>query len=423
MYFLDNVLSFWDIPHKRYVSVLMASFSPSFSCYEEISMSRNRRVSIMVGLDWPLGHHHQIFAGIQRYAQECGRWECLINPYADLLIADLQKDSGINGIIARTSPGLAELAKAANIPLVNVWQNSTAQGVPHVFPDNLESGKMAAEHLLARGLRSFAFLGLSGLSSSQNQAQGLSEVLAAKGHSLSKCLIDPAYDATPENWQCFQTKLGQWMDSWSLPIGVLAHTDFMCRFLAEACRSRNLEIPQSVTLIGSGNEVLIDTAAHPTLSSIDFGYERIGHRAAQLLDNLMDGALAPTEPLVLPPIAFVVRQSSDAFVVDDPIVSQALRFITDTLHLGVNVDQVAAHVATTRRTLSRRFNRSLGQTIHDAITQLRLERVKRQLVNTKAALKTVAVECGFRDAIHLCKVFQRVEKTSPSEYRASRAIK
>ena len=386
-------------------------------------MSRNRRVSIMVGLDWPLGHHHQIFAGIQRYAQECGRWECLINPYADLLLADPQKKSGIDGVIARATPRLAELAKAANIPVVNVWQNSTAQNVSNVFSDNTESGRMAAEHLLARGLRSFAFLGHDGMSSNQAQLQGFNEVLAKKGQSCSPCLVEVAYDTTPESWQRFQSKLSQWMDNWTLPIGVLTHTDFMCRYLAEACRYRHLKIPNAVTLIGSGNEVLIDTATHPTLSSIDFGYERVGHRAAQLLDELMDGAPAPTEPIILQPVAFVVRQSSDAFVVDDPIVGQALRFITDTLHLGVNVDQVAAHVATTRRTLSRRFNRTLGQTIHDAITQLRLEQVKRQLVNTKAALKTVAVECGFRDDIHLCKVFQRIEKTSPSEYRASRTIR
>ena len=386
-------------------------------------MSRNRRVSIMVGLDLPLGHHHQIFAGIQRYAQECGRWECLINPYADLLLTDPQKKSGIDGIIARATPQLAELAKVANIPVVNVWQNSTAQNVSNVFPDSMESGRMAAEHLLARGLRSFAFLGLDGLYSNQTQLQGFSEVLAKKGHSCSPCQVEPAYDTTPENWQRFQSKLSQWMDNWSLPIGVLTHTDFMCRYLAEACRSRHLEIPKFVTLIGSGNEVLIDTAVQPTLSSIDYGYERIGHRAAQLLDELMDGSPAPMDPIILQPVAFVVRQSSDAFVADDPIVSQALRFITDTLHLGVNVDQVASHVATTRRTLSRRFNRSLGQTIHDAITHLRLERVKRQLVDTKVALKTVAAECGFRDAIHLCKVFQRIEKTSPSEYRASRTMR
>jgi len=71
-----------------------------------------------------------------------------------------------------------------------------------------------------------------------------------------------------------------------------------------------------------------------------------------------------------------------------------------------------------RRTLSRLFHKSLGQTIHDAITRLRLERAKRRLADPGATVKTVAAECGFRDAIHLCKVFQRVEGVSPSQYRA-----
>lgn len=95
-------------------------------------------------------------------------------------------------------------------------------------------------------------------------------------------------------------------------------------------------------------------------------------------------------------------------------------FITDHVHQDLDVEQVAAHIATTRRTLSRRFDSSLGRTIHQAITQLRLERVKRLLVESDATLKSVAAECGFRDAIHLCKVFQRVEKTSPSDYRTTR---
>ena len=42
----------------------------------------------------------------------------------------------------------------------------------------------------------------------------------------------------------------------------------------------------------------------------------------------------------------------------------------------------------TSHAASRRFHASLGQTIHGAITQLRLEQVKRQLVETKVALKT-----------------------------------
>jgi LacI family transcriptional regulator len=234
--------------------------------------------------------------------------------------------------------------------------------------------------------------------------------------------VNESYDHTPDNWQHFQTTLSQWMDGWSATMGVVVANDLLCRYLAEACRQRHLEIPQKIALIGSGNEILVDTAATPTLSSIDPGFELIGYRAAELLDSLMDGNPAPTEPVHMAPMSLVVRQSSDAFVVDDDMVASALRFIADHLHEDIDVEQVANHVSTTRRTLSRRFHESLGLTIHDAITQQRLNRVKRKLVESNAVLKTIAKDCGFRDAIHLCKVFQRIEGTSPSEYRAERRV-
>jgi LacI family transcriptional regulator len=178
-----------------------------------------------------------------------------------------------------------------------------------------------------------------------------------------------------------------------------------------------------VALIGSCNELVVASAGNPSLSSIDFGYERIGHRAAALLDSLMDGSPAPTKPIYVVPAALVTRQSSDAFVVGDPMVAMALRFITEHVHTGVHVEQVAAHVATTRRTLARRFHSCLGRSIHESITQLRIDQVKRHLIESHAALKTVAAACGFRDAIHMCKVFQRIEGTSPSDYRTARTMR
>lgn len=198
--------------------------------------------------------------------------------------------------------------------------------------------------------------------------------------------------------------------------------DLLCRYLAEACRERNLAMPRSVSLVGTGNEIMVATATTPTLSSVDYGFERIGYRAAELLDALMDGAPEPAEPLILAPVSLVARQSSNAYVVNDAMVGSSLQFISDHLHEDIDVEQVAAHVSTTRRTLSRRFHDSLELTIHDAITRMRLDRVKSRLVESSAVLKTIAKECGFRDAIHLCKVFQRVEGTSPSEYRAERRV-
>jgi LacI family transcriptional regulator len=381
-----------------------------------------RRVAVMIGLDWPVGHHHQVFAGIQRYARECGHRECLINPYADLLFQGPGHRPGFAGIVARATPELAERARAARVPVVNVWLNSAARGLPTVVHDVAEAGRMTARHLLARGFRDFACLGFEGMASTRAQVDGFREVIAPWGYSCSECHVPQHYDHTAESWQEFQGRLAAWMAGWPPAIGVMVANDLLCRYLAEACRERHLAMPRSVALVGAGNELLVDTATTPTLSSIDYGFERIGYRAAGLLDELMDGAPEPVQPIRLAPVALVARQSSDAFVVEDEMVAKALRFITDHLHDDIDVVQVADHVATTRRTLSRRFNDSLGMTIHDAITRLRLDRVKSRLVETASALKTIARECGFRDATHLCKVFQRVEGTSPSEYRAARRV-
>src|SRR5439155_12441795 len=100
-------------------------------------------------------------------------------------------------------------------------------------------------------------------------------------------------------WQRFQTQLEQWMNTWSPPVAVLTLTDLLGRYLGEACRARGLKVPSDVALVGSGNEPLICTISEPALSSIDYGFGRIGYRAAQLLDQMLDGAAPPKQPVRL----------------------------------------------------------------------------------------------------------------------------
>lgn len=373
----------------------------------------------MIGLDWPVGHHHQVVAGIQRYAQQCGHWDSLLDPYADLLLRDHRR-AGIDGIVARATPQLARLARRAGVPVVNVWLNSPEQGLPGVYHDLAECGRMTARHLLARGFRAFGFLGFKDHRGNRQQIDGFHEVVAGHGQTIDTCLVEHGFDRDPARWLRFGKQMARWIDRWPARIGVMVANDLLCRYLAEICRARGRLIPSQVALVGTGNEVLVDTAADPALSSIDLGFERIGHRAAQLLDALMDGAAAPAEPLLLPPVSLVVRRSSDALVVDDPLVAAALRHIDEHLHEDLAIDRVAAQVATSRRTLSRRFNETLGMTIHAAITRRRLDRVKRLLVETSDPLKSIAHAAGFSDAIHLCRVFRRVEGATPSDFRSVR---
>jgi LacI family transcriptional regulator len=279
---------------------------------------------------------------------------------------------------------------------------------------------MAARHLLERGFRTFGYLGRSSDLGSRLQLAGFRSALKDVGCECSEMWVGRNYARTAENWREFQQQLGTWMDSWTLPIGVFAAHDLLARYLAELCRQRRLEIPYSVALVGSFNEAVVAVHSDPAISSVDFGFERIGYRAAALLDEMMDGAAPPEKPICLAPAELVARQSTNAFSVTEPMVAGALKFISANSHQDIDVVAVADHVITTRRTLARLFQKTLGRTVHEMITRIRLDRVKHELVELNTPIKTIARNCGFGDAIHLCKVFQRVEGISPSEYRAAR---
>jgi len=381
-------------------------------------MAKLRRVAVMIELDRPVVHHYQVFQGIERYARECGHWQCILNPHPQLDLKIRRKGMRIDGIVGRIWPDTARCALKARVPMVNTMIHGRDLGVPSVLHDPQEAGRMAAQHLLARGLRNFACVGFFDAHSSL-ELDAMRGVIRAAGYACSSCRVSRYYARTDASWARFRRQLDEWMSLWSTPIGVFGAHDMLCRHVATACITHGLEVPFDVALIGSANEPVV-CRPEPTLTSIDFGFERIGYHAAELLDQLMDGAPEPAEPIYLPPAELVPRQSTDVVSVDDPLVSKALRYIMEHSHKSIGVKDVASHVGTTRRTLLRSFQKHLGQTVDHFISRLRHERVRRVLVESDEPLKIIAQESGFRDATELCKTFRRIEGITPSEYRKLR---
>jgi LacI family transcriptional regulator len=322
-----------------------------------------------------------VLAGCQQYAAEVG-WDCIINPFADRALGSRRSRRGFDGVIGHASPALA------------------------------------AEHLLARGFRHFGFLGFSRNTFSRQQWKGYRGVLKREGFPCTDHQFGMnSHIANAEGWEAFIARLESWVDTWTLPIGLYVTEDLPCRYLIDVCQSKGLQVPQDVAIVGSHDDVVICTSSSPTLTSIDHGYLEIGYRAATLLKQLMAGRRAPTEPQLVAPAELVPRQSTDSFGVEDQVVRKALRYIAESTHQPIRVSDVAKAVATTRRTLERRFRDTLNRTIADEIGRFRLERAKRFLVDSDAALKVVAQVAGFTDANHLYKAFVRLEGISPTAFR------
>jgi hypothetical protein len=159
-------------------------------------MSKTRRVAVVIDLSVPLRHHHEVFTGIQRYARQHAEWECVAEPFIRTLGKGRGK-TGYRGIIARATAELAQQAAKAGVPLVNVWSGSPAKTLPSVLANFEACGRMAAEHLLQRGFRQFAFQGLPRHRGTSLALAGFKAVLRAAKCRCTTQIVSPTATNKP----------------------------------------------------------------------------------------------------------------------------------------------------------------------------------------------------------------------------------
>ncbi|MCX6996259.1 MAG: helix-turn-helix transcriptional regulator, partial [Kiritimatiellaeota bacterium] len=59
----------------------------------------------------------------------------------------------------------------------------------------------------------------------------------------------------------------------------------------------------------------------------------------------------------------------------------------------------------------------LGQSVHNEITQMRVERAKQLLATTTLKAQEVAQQCGFGDVSYFSRCFHGLTGLRPSHYR------
>jgi AraC-like DNA-binding protein len=80
-------------------------------------------------------------------------------------------------------------------------------------------------------------------------------------------------------------------------------------------------------------------------------------------------------------------------------------------------DFVARQFAITPNHLSRLFQTHGNMTFTSYLTHVRVNRSKHLLSNYDLKLDAIAARCGFRDTPYFCRVFKRLAKATPAEYR------
>ncbi len=410
-------------------------------------MPKNRRIAVMLNLEWPYKRHSGVFAGTQQYAEEQD-WHSIIDEFAhDTLPARASKSIPYDGVIARANPQLAERANRLGVPVVNIWNSSPARDLlPGVFVDWTVVGRMCAEHLLARGFRNFA-----AVTSPKNVGHDITvrEFTRLVGEVGFACLTEKVPQTLRRDlasWRKTERVIARLLEACSPPIGIYVGQEEVGRMIVQACHERGWRVPIDVALIAGQNEETLCEHPRPSLTSVEIGYERIGYEAARLLHRLMDekdagakksarkkdtprsnkrrsGPGPHVDQTLLAPKCLVVRESTDFFAVEDELVAAALAFIAANSHRKIGQDDVARAVGAETRTLQLRFRKFLDRPIVTEIRRVRIERAKRELTQTKRRLSEIAHEVGFGETMRMYEVFRRELGVTPSQYRKQRQVR
>jgi LacI family transcriptional regulator len=301
-----------------------------------------------------------------------------------------------------------------HIPAVDLSLNDPSVALPRVLQDNVAIGRMGAEHLISRGCRHLAFFITDNSSFHRERLHGFREAAATLGCKVQ--VIHPPADHMQSRIQT------DWLNRYfpvnERPLGVMVEADYAAQWLAFACNSAGLSIPDDVAILGVDNSPEICELSPVPISSIDNNTFRHGYEGAKLLNDLMSGRPAPSEPLIVPAGALHVRASTDIMATRHPHVATALKYIDHNYSsCDLTPEKVAAQVPMSARRLSDAFLKYVGRSIYQEITHRRIQHALRLLRSTQDKLWEIAESAGFNSPEVMSRIIRRELGNTPSSYR------
>ena len=98
-------------------------------------------------------------------------------------------------------------------------------------------------------------------------------------------------------------------------------------------------------------------------------------------------------------------------------IQKAAEFIRQNYRSKLTIDDIAQEVYLSPCYVSRIFKQSLGCTLMEYLTQIRVEEAKTMLKNPKYNVMQAAEESGFEDPGYFTRVFKKLEGITPSSFK------
>jgi LacI family transcriptional regulator, galactose operon repressor len=190
--------------------------------------------------------------------------------------------------------------RAAGIPVVLV--DADDPELPCVSIDDVEGGRLAAEHLLELGHRRIGFVGDAeegpfGFTSSPRRREGAARACAEAG-------VELLVRSGPHGRDRARALAAELLALPERPTAIFAASDAQALGVLEAADAAGLQVPQDLSVVGFDD---VEMARYAGLTTVAQPLEESGLRGAELLLAALDGEPGARRRL---PLELVVRSST-----------------------------------------------------------------------------------------------------------------
>ena len=265
------------------------------------------------------------------------------NPYYSQLYVECEKAAAVHGYTLLLSDSLGEhererelLEKMAGQSVdaiiqiggsVDVWEmeeeyighfNHIAQRIPVVTSvrqdgldcysvsiDEIKSVELVMEYLLKQGHRNIVFVGGNDtVLATRVKKKRFMEIMKEAGIGKKKKYWVPTDAYTVEEGYEAARKL---LENKKLPTAILAVNDIVAMGICKAIAQAGMQIPKDIA-VASFDNTFIAQLANPSLTSVDYHYEKFGELLIQTVVDAIDGKEQKQHKIV--PVTLQERQST-----------------------------------------------------------------------------------------------------------------
>ena len=357
------------------------------------AMNTPQRKKILVVLSMNDEGNRKKLAGIFDYTRDNVQWE--ITVAEPQTVDNIKPLSRLHGIILGNR---INVRIPSSIPIVAMFRHGNAdrkKKISHIFMDNTDVGRIAANLFSSSGFTSFAFINTPSIPMwSKERAEAFRAALSRE----SPCRIWPE-DGFPD--------LAEWLADLPKRTAILAAEDTVARDAMQICNAIGIAIPKDLAFIGVDNDELLCTSCCTPLTSIEPDFRRSGFMTAKILDDMIskDGSHCITERYG---VNRIIERASSCYPEQhcDSRIDKALSMIRAKSHEHIQVHDVAKAINMSRRSAELMFRKELGRSIGYMIRSTRLDAMMKKLKESRTSISDICAESGFQSESYAKRAFK-----------------